>query len=333
MKSPFTGGTVQLKKKIEGFDYRKESFDIVYHYYLCNDTNEQFTTEELDNLNITQVHNQYRSKYGIPFADEIKAIRHKYNLSAAKMSEVLGFGANVYRHYEAGEVPTVANGRLIKLAEDPHEFRTLVHLNRQSWEEKEYDRVIKKLQEFFDSYNKGREYYEQRLIGCNVPNVYNGFRKPRLDKISAMVNFFAHHNQPFLTALNKLMFYADFAHYKKHGFAISGTCYLAFERGPVPDNYGAIYNEVIHRGFAFVTEVDFKDYVGEKFVAPKLKFTEEDELFSESEMDMMKKVSDAFKGMNTRQIVDVSHRESGWQQNVNDSNHINFMYGFDIKHL
>lgn len=38
------------------------------------------------------------------------------------MSEILGLGANAYRLYEAGEMPTVANGRLILSVREPEEF-------------------------------------------------------------------------------------------------------------------------------------------------------------------------------------------------------------------
>ncbi|MFN0081009.1 MAG: type II toxin-antitoxin system MqsA family antitoxin, partial [Ferruginibacter sp.] len=122
MKSPFTDGETQLKKEQKNFVFRKESFTVLYHYYVCNDTKEQFTTTELDTLNISQVHNKYREKYGIPFTDEIINIRKKYDLNASKMSEVLGLGTNGYRNYEAGEIPSVATGRLIRLAEKPDEF-------------------------------------------------------------------------------------------------------------------------------------------------------------------------------------------------------------------
>ncbi|MBK7292115.1 MAG: hypothetical protein IPI78_18880 [Chitinophagaceae bacterium] len=231
MKSPFTGGAVRLEKRRTTLEYRKEMFDLVYHCYVCADTEEQFTDDALDMLNLTQVHNQYRVKYGIPFVEEIKEMRERYGLSAAKMSEVFGFGTNVYRLYEGGEMPTVANGRLIKLAEQPDEFKRLVYLNKHALEEHEYSKVQKKLHQFFDHWNRGMAYYERKLMGCEVPNIYNGFRTPRLKKVAAMVNFFAHYNKPFLTAMNKLMFYADFGHYKEHGFGISGACYQAYERG------------------------------------------------------------------------------------------------------
>ena len=72
MKSPFTGGDAALCHEKQSFEFRKDNFEIVYHFYRCKDTNEEFTTTELDQLNMNQVYNLYRQKYAIPFPDEIK---------------------------------------------------------------------------------------------------------------------------------------------------------------------------------------------------------------------------------------------------------------------
>src|SRR4030042_3902051 len=123
MKSPYTGKEMTLIKEKRIMSFRKEEFEIVFHHYLCKDSMESFTNTDLDELNINQLYNQYRAKYCLPFADEIRKIREDYELSASKMSEVLGFGPNSYRNYEAGEVPSQSNARLIQLVADPPEFR------------------------------------------------------------------------------------------------------------------------------------------------------------------------------------------------------------------
>src|SRR6266516_22227 len=94
MKSPVTGKEMQLQRELTTLPFRKEEFSIVYHFYLCKDSGERFTDEKLDTINQIQVHNQYREKYGIPFPEEIKSVREKYKVSASKISEILGFGAN-----------------------------------------------------------------------------------------------------------------------------------------------------------------------------------------------------------------------------------------------
>src|SRR5690349_17775138 len=97
MKSPITGKEMKRMVREEELVFRKESFSIKHHFYLCEGSGEEFTDKELDSLNTNQVYNQYRHKYNLPFPDEIKFIREQYDLSATKMAEVLGFGVNLYR--------------------------------------------------------------------------------------------------------------------------------------------------------------------------------------------------------------------------------------------
>lgn len=106
-------------------NYRGETFTYTAHYYLCEETGERFTTTASDTEDIEQVYRQYRQRHGIPSPDEIKAIRMKYRVSAARMSRILGLGANQYRLYEAGEMPSLSNARLILLVADENNFKVL----------------------------------------------------------------------------------------------------------------------------------------------------------------------------------------------------------------
>ena len=105
MKSPITGNEMTLMKEKRSMDFRKESFEVVFHFHKCEESGENFTSDELDEVNLNQVYNQYRDKFNILFPDEIIRIREKYKLSASKISEILGFGTNSYRQYESGEMP------------------------------------------------------------------------------------------------------------------------------------------------------------------------------------------------------------------------------------
>lgn len=334
MKSPFTEGNARLEKERRELNYRKERFEVLYHYYVCEDTGEQFTTTDVDMLNLNQVYNKYREKYGIPFADEIRAIRDKYGLSAAKMSEVLGLGVNVYRQYEAGEMPSVATGRLIRLAEDAEEFTKLLEMSKNVLDEHEYEKVRKKIEHAKSGWGQVEEMWKAWMFGNNHPSILNGYRVPSLDKVGLMVQYFSYHNQPFTTALNKLMFYADFGHFKKFGQSISGLYYKALPKGPVPENYGGIYNQVVINGYARIEEKDFGDFVGERFISfEEASFGQEENIFSQTEIEMLNEVSKKFLGLSTKKIVDISHEEPGWQNNVAEYGRINFEYGFELKNI
>ena len=70
MKSPFTGGNATFKFEQSEITYHREVFKYVHQFYECDETKEHFTTEELDEINIGQIYNQYRAKYGIMLSDK-----------------------------------------------------------------------------------------------------------------------------------------------------------------------------------------------------------------------------------------------------------------------
>src|SRR5262249_53809955 len=149
---------------------------IIYHTWIDNETGEQFTTLALDELNQAQLHNQYRSKYGIPFIDEIKMIREQYGLSASKMGEILGLGPNAYKNYEHGEMPGITTGRLIQLAKDPLEFKKLIGLSSNELEAPEIEKINKKVENYISGWDKLETLFEERLFGSKAPGHYNGYR-------------------------------------------------------------------------------------------------------------------------------------------------------------
>ena len=60
MKSPITGKEMLLIKESRILTFRNKEFEVVYHHYKCEDSEEFFTTTELDEINLNQLYNQYR---------------------------------------------------------------------------------------------------------------------------------------------------------------------------------------------------------------------------------------------------------------------------------
>lgn len=331
MKSPFTGGEATLQKEIRTMDFRKEPFQVTFQYYLCRDTGEQFTNDELDEVNTNQVYNQYRAKYGIPFPDEIKAIREQYGLPANKMAEILGLGVNVYRNYEAGEVPSVSNGRLIQMVKDPKEFKQLIDYSKNEFTAEELDRINKKINHALDGWDDSKNLYETLMLGEKRPSLLNGYKVPSVEKINHMVLYFAGKVKPFKTKLNKLLFYADFLHFKKTCFSISGLTYQAIQKGPVPKNYDWLFDNTMEKKLVKILLHDYGNYMGEQFVLTEGSVFNE-ELFTASELNAMQIVAEAFKSDTVNGIVNKSHEEDAWTNNVDDFHIISYDYGFGLKY-
>lgn len=123
MKSPFTGGRVKEVSTTETVEFRKEKYCVPAIYYVCEDTDEQFTTTEQDTIRFDDLYAQYRLRHGIPFPDELKDIRQTHGLDCCQMSKLLGFGPNQYARYEAGDIPSECHGKILAAIKDKKELR------------------------------------------------------------------------------------------------------------------------------------------------------------------------------------------------------------------
>ena len=141
MKSPITGGRVKLVEDLEEQIFRKEKYQVHVRYCVCEDTGEQFTIEGQDDLALQQIYCQYRIKHGIPFEDEIKAIRENYGLNFTQINKILGFGSNQWKHYEQGMVPSESNGKIIVAIKKKECMLSLLEASRNDFQTAEYEKI------------------------------------------------------------------------------------------------------------------------------------------------------------------------------------------------
>lgn len=144
--SPFSEGKAVLQEQMRDMDLRGERFQYLHRNYRCEETGMEFTTDDMDFDNLERVYVQYRKNHGIPSPAEIKATRELYGLSAAKMSEILGLGANQYRQYEDGVLPSEAIGKMLHSIQTPAVFLGYVENCKNQMPETEYKKLCMKIQ-------------------------------------------------------------------------------------------------------------------------------------------------------------------------------------------
>lgn len=332
MKSPITGKEMTIEKEYRTLTFRKKEFKVLYHYFLCEDSKEQFTNAELDEINLVQIYNQYREAHKLPFPDEVIAIREKYRLPAIKMAEVLGFGVNVYRNYEAGEVPSESNARLIQLAKDPNKFKELVEISGV-YSGENLNRIFKHIDKLIeeDRKNSFKISFHEYLLGSKQPDVYSGYRKPCLEKLTEMVVFFTQELEPWKTKLNKLLFYADFLQFRKTCFSVSGVRYRAIDMGPVPNNFNSILEYMVNNDDVDIYQTEFPDgKIGEQFKPNSGRIFNPD-IFKEDELQTLQEVVKRFGKTATNDIINISHKEKAWEENFKAGKQlISYNYSFEL---
>ena len=316
MKSPITGKEMSLQTERRSMTFRKESFDIDFMFYKCDETGEEFTDEHLTDLYLTQLYNQYRERNNIPFPEEIIYTREKYGLSQAKMAEVLGIGVNNYRAYENGDIPSDSNSTLIKLAEDPNKFKDLVVMKKDLFSKNEFGKTFKFIEteiQKTSTKNGWEALFIEKAFVFEEPNEMTGYKIPSLEKVENMILFFIEHSTDlWTTKLNKLLFYGDFLHYKRTGVGISGTAYQAIPHGPVPFKYHNIYDHVQERKNVEAVEEYIGEASGWKFKKTNNKKFDSS-LFTENELNTLKDVAKLLGKKTVKEIVKISHEEECWK--------------------
>lgn len=325
MISPFTGGKVRLAQEKRELTYRKEKFSYTALFYICADTNEQFTTTELDEINIGQVYNQYRVKYGIPFPDEIKEIRDLYDLSASKMSEILGLGANQYRLYESGEMPSEVIGKTLKTITNPFIFLSYIHNAENQFSRKEYVKICEKVERVCK--DKNRIQQTTPIYTAAKRSSTNGYAPLSLNKIKNIILYFIDRiGGVFPTKMNKLLFYSDFYSYKKRGIGLTGLTYKAIQYGPVPERWNILYGSIEgieHEIISFPSGNSGEQLFSQS--KPDLS------IFTQKEIEILDEIINKFGDKNANQLSELSHKEDAWIDFKDTTLSIDYQEAFTLK--
>ena len=309
------------------WNFRGEQYEYEHIAWLCEDSGEQFTDDESDTAGFVQVTNQYRAKYGIPYTDEIIAVRQRYGISAAKMSLILGVGINQYRLYEQGEVPSVSNGRMIRSIMNPKVMLEMVESSKNELSVSEYEKIISKVQAIIASSETYKmEQYETRRIFNTPRGADNGYAQLSLNRLRNIMLYILNRcDEVWCTKMNKLLFYTDFMSYRERGMAMTGLSYRAIDFGPVPERWDRVYSE-----FPEVRQElrQVGDFVGSVLIA-----SEESDysMFTEAELKVLDSICTHFGKMSSREISRISHEEDAWLNHHDKREHIPFDDAYMIK--
>jgi uncharacterized phage-associated protein/DNA-binding transcriptional regulator YiaG len=327
MLSPYTGKEMKVVYEPRTWNFRGEKYEYIHTAYVCEDTHEQFTTNESDDAGFLQVTNQYRAKYGIPFTDEIIAIRARYGVSAAKMSAILGIGTNQWRLYESGEVPSVSNGRMIRSIMNPKVFLDLVKAVRLQLTDKEYNAITAKVNLVIAQSGKYHlDAYECHRLFSVPRGAENGYSPISLERVKAvMLTILQEYNEVFCTKMNKLLFYIDFLSYRQRGIAMTGLCFRAIDFGPVPDRWEKLYSQFDEIRQELRPIGEYEGNVLLSNVKP------DDTILNDSEKDIIHTVCSRFMNYSSSKISAISHDEPAWIKYHEAHSRIPFTEAFELK--
>ncbi len=325
---PVIGEGYRLIAENDVITYRGKDYPIVHLCYEEKETGERFTTTELDEVNVAQVYNQYRAEHGIPFTDEIQALRKFYDLPLTTMSKILGFGNNQYGLYESGEVPNLSNGKLLKtVILSPKAFGELVEDLGEELSPKVKSKILSLLNKAKE--DPQSEWLKARVFGRHGRNKYNGFAPQSLKMVhGCLIYFISKMGAIYKTQMNKLLFYADFLSFKKYGMGLTGLSYMAIQYGPVPKNWDKVYSafDDIHPQLVELQDGSVREKLTSETLYDEREFTKE-------QLDILNTVYSHLSSLSSRQISQRSHLEQAWINNAHSHSLIDYSYAFYMKDI
>jgi uncharacterized phage-associated protein len=141
---------------------------------------------------------------------------------------------------------------------------------------------------------------------------YTGFRPFDFTRYLKTVVWFCWRlNNVATTKMNKLLFYADYVHFKVYAASLTGTAYRKLQWGPVPEHYGMLADLMEMEGYVARQERTYREYVGVDYTAgPRALEIEND--WGDGELEVLTMIAEAFGSCSAKEISDRSHQERAW---------------------
>ncbi|MCZ6803627.1 MAG: DUF4065 domain-containing protein [Proteobacteria bacterium] len=303
---------------------RNEEIEVDIEYYKCTECEEEFeNTRDYDALETA--YQIYRSLHNMLQPDEIKEWRKHHGLTQKELSQILAWGGATLNRYENGALQSEAHDKFLRLAMEPHNLTKLIQESSDALSKEKRERVLNELEAEEDEANSFEMIFEERF-GRYTPDEYSGYSRLHLSKLYNAIIFFCR-GGALKTKLNKLLFYADFKHFKEYTVSITGARYIHFDYGPVPNNYEFFTAELQRGNELAVNEIMFGNFSGYDYVSnvdPDLA------VFSDSELKVLAEVKEHFKSYGSKDIKEFSHKEKGYQQ-TNNGEAISYLYSNELQ--
>lgn len=303
----------EIITEMQDFEIRGETIPVKVTYYHCINCNGDYElpqSPEEDPFNIA--YRLYREQKGLLQPEEIKAYRSKLGLTQKEFSEILGIGIATLNRYENGALQSEAHDNIIRLCMIKNNLFKIIQEKPDILEKQTKDRLFSMLQLELNEENK---IYKKEFItrlNNHPPDISTGNINFDFNKFTQVCKYFCFKNEIYKTKLLKLLFYADFKHFKNFNASITGLQYKHLPLGPVPDQYDTLlaalaswFNELEKN------EKIAGDYIGEVFSTQN---PPDMAAFTKSEIDTLSQIRVNLSNLSSKQLSDLSHKEKAYKE-------------------
>jgi putative zinc finger/helix-turn-helix YgiT family protein len=325
---------VEERERLSKVIIKGEEVTYPENYYFCSHAKEsenEFVTGAMANRNLLNARNAYRVKKGLLTSDDIVAIRESYDLSQVDLAKLLGWGEATISRYESKAIQDESYDLMLRLIRDnPMKALELLKRNRHKFTEKKYNDIKGRIVEKLDSYGKEyltRQPFEAEYTGFEDKSEMNGYALLNIDKIEAMVSYFAEKTKYlYKVKLMKMLWYADVLAYNSLGHAMSGIVYRHEPMGALPIGHEHLVNlERLN-----IKEEESYNYNSMFHIYPVEGI--DYSVLSQNEKAILDEVIKKFMDWKAIEIVEYMHEEKAYKETCPGAI-IPFNLTKDIKHL
>jgi len=299
--------SVRIEGRTESIPVRGEPIGITARVAVCGECEEDVWIDELDDDTLARAFAEYRLRHHLLTPAEMQRIRVRWGLGQRAFSLLLGWGEISLHRYESGSLQDAAHDAQLRMAERPENVRILLEANGDRLTPRQREVVIRRLREAEEESRVAVCDDElERVLALRAAGGGGGEAPVSLPKIREAAAYLCEIPDVFATKLAKLMFYADFLHYKEGKTSITGLAYAHLPHGPVPEHYERIRAHLEENGVLTMEERSGDNWSGEVLAAarpPKL------DVFSPTEMRALSYVRDQLGSLTSKAVSDRSHSE------------------------
>ncbi len=305
------GIEARMEERREVLLVRGEEIDVPARVAVCSTCGQDLWSNEHDDQTLAEAFAEYRRRHGLLQPGEMTRIRRQWGLGQRAFSLLLGWGEITLHRYESGSLQDGAHDAQLRMAERADNVRILLASNGDRLTRRQREAVELRLREAEDREEEVLCEDEdlEHLLAREAVGPYGGDAPVSLAKVREMILFFSAIPDMYVTKLAKLMFYADFLHYKEHTTSITGLAYAHLPRGPVPERYERIRDDLVENGLVSIEERLGLDWSGEVLSAeraPRL------DVFSSSEVRVLEFVRERLGSLTSKAVSERSHSETAY---------------------
>lgn len=287
----------RIETRREEHTIRGEKLVLDVPVLCCSVCGIEIFDEDLTTKALRAAYDEVRKRKGMPTPEELKKLRTDMGLSQRDFAKLLGWSHITIHRYENGGLPGEAHATVLDMIRKDRSYvATLLEKNAESFDVNLLPTIRSKLTHFV------KEPFVSDVSRDNHPFSF--------EKLGGMVAFFALNTaELFKTKLLKLLWYADFLHFKRHGISISGLRYIHLPYGPVPNNYTHLLGDLEAKERIRIEPVPVGETEGELIIA----FSQDLNVFTDTELQTLRDVQQYFGSWSTTKLSLHSHKEKAYR--------------------